>query len=159
VELAIIVARAKNGVIGVNNTLPWRLPEDLKHFKNTTSGHPIIMGRNTWESLGRPLPGRRNIVVSRNQALRLEGAETFSSLEDAIDACSGSDQVFIIGGAQIYEQAMVYADKLIVTEVDLDIEGDAFFPEIDDMLWEEISREEHHNGELGYAFVTYISKF
>ena len=87
-ELAIIVARAKNGVIGVNNTLPWKLSEDLKHFKNTTSGYPIIMGRNTWESLGRPLPGRRNIVVSRNAELRLEGAETFTFLEDAIDACS-----------------------------------------------------------------------
>jgi dihydrofolate reductase len=90
-ELAIIVARAKNGVIGVNNTLPWRLPEDLKHFKNTTLGHPIIMGRNTWESLGKALPGRRNIVVSRNPDYEANGAEVFTSLEDAIDACTGNE--------------------------------------------------------------------
>ena len=103
-ELAIIVARAKNGVIGVNNTLPWHLPEDLKHFKNTTLGCPIIMGRNTWVSLGRPLPGRRNLVVSRNPEFKAEGAETFTSLEDAIDACSGVEKAFIIGGAQIYDE-------------------------------------------------------
>lgn len=157
-ELAIIVARAKNGVIGVNNTLPWRLPEDLKHFKNTTLGHPIIMGRNTWQSLGKALPGRRNIVVSRNPDFEAEGAEVFSSLEDAIDACAGLDQVFIIGGAQIYDEALAYVDKLIITEVDIEVDGDAFFPNIDDMMWEETSREVHHNGDLGYAFVTYESK-
>lgn len=157
-ELAIIVARAKNGVIGINNTLPWRLPEDLKHFKNTTLGHPIIMGRNTWESLGKALPGRRNIVVSRNPDYEASGAEVFTSLENAIDACTGNEKVFIIGGAQIYDEALAYVDKLIITEVDLDVDGDAFFPNIDDMMWQEISREEHHNGELAYAFVTYESK-
>jgi dihydrofolate reductase len=158
VELAIIVARAKNGVIGVNNTLPWHLPEDLKHFKNTTLGCPIIMGRNTWVSLGRPLPGRRNIVVSRNPEFKAEGAETFTSLEDAIDACSDVEKAFIIGGAQIYDEALMYVDKLIITEVDIEIDGDAFFPDVDDMLWEEVSREEHNNGTLAYAFVTYTSK-
>jgi dihydrofolate reductase len=157
-ELAIIVARAKNGVIGINNTLPWRLPEDLKHFKNTTLGHPIIMGRNTWESLGKALPGRRNIVVSRNPDYEASGAEVFTSLENAIDACTGNEKVFIIGGAQIYDEALAYVDKLIITEVDVDVDGDAFFPNIDDMMWQEISREEHHNGELAYAFVTYESK-
>ena len=158
-ELAIIVAKAKNGVIGINNTLPWHLPEDLKHFKNTTTGHPIIMGRNTWVSLGKALPNRRNIVVSRNPEFKAEGAEVFYSLEDAIDACSGNEKVFIIGGAQIYEEALAYADKLIITEVDIEVEGDAFFPEIDDMFWEEIEREQHNNGNLSYAFVTYKSKF
>ncbi len=157
-ELAIIVARAKNGVIGVNNTLPWRLPEDLKHFKNTTLGHPIIMGRNTWESLGKALPGRRNIVVSRNPDYEANGAEVFTSLEDAIDACTGNEKVFIIGGAQIYDEALAYVDKLIITEVDIEVDGDAYFPNIDDMMWQETSREEHHNGDLAYAFVTYESK-
>jgi dihydrofolate reductase len=159
VELAIIVAKAKNGVIGVNNTLPWHLPEDLKHFKNTTTGHPIIMGRNTWISLGRALPNRRNIVVSRNPEFKAEGAEVFHTLENAIDACSGNEKAFIIGGAQIYEEALAYVDKLIITEVDIKVEGDAFFPEVDDMFWEEVEREEHHNGNLAYAFVTYNSKF
>lgn len=156
-ELIIIVARAKNGVIGADNQLPWKLPEDLKHFKETTLGHPIIMGRNTWESLGRPLPGRRNIVVSRNTRYSPEGAEVFSSLDDAIDACSGSDKVFIIGGAQIYEQAMNMADTLIVTEVDIEVVGDAHFPNIDPENWEEIARESHHNGNLAFDFVTYRS--
>lgn len=156
-ELAIIVARAKNGVIGVNNTLPWRLPEDLKHFKNTTLGHPIIMGRNTWESLGKALPGRRNIVVSRNPDYEATDAEVFESLDDAIDACSGNDKVFIIGGAQIYDEALIYVDKLIITEVDIEVDGDAYFPNVDEMLWKETSREEHHNGEIGFAFVTYES--
>lgn len=157
-ELAIIVARAKNGVIGVNNTLPWHLPEDLKHFKTTTMGCPIIMGRNTWLSLGRPLPGRRNLVVSRNPEFKAEGAETYTSLEDAIDACSGVEKAFIIGGAQIYDEALAYVDQLIITEVDIEVDGDAYFPNVDNMMWEEVSREEHHNGQLAYAFVTYQSK-
>jgi len=157
-ELCIIVARAKNGVIGIENELPWKLPEDLKHFKQTTMGHPIIMGRNTWESLGKALPGRRNIVVSRTPRFQAEDAEVFSSLDDAIDACHGAPLVFIIGGAQIYDQAMAYADRLIVTEVDLEVVGDAHFPEIDPEMWEEVSRETHHNGEIGYAFVNYKSR-
>ena len=156
-ELIIIVARAKNGVIGVDNQLPWKLPEDLKHFKETTLGSPIIMGRNTWESLGRPLPGRRNIVVSRNSRYAAEGAEVFTTLDDAIDACSGTDKVFIIGGAQIYEQAMNMADTLIVTEVDIEVVGDAHFPHIDPENWEEIARESRNNGQLAFDFVTYRS--
>jgi dihydrofolate reductase len=109
-------------------------------------------------SLGRPLPGRRNLVVSRNPEFKAEGAETFTSLEDAIDACSGVEKAFIIGGAQIYDEALAYVDKLIITEVDTEVEGDAFFPDIDDMMWEEVAREEHNNGQLAYAFVTYNSK-
>jgi dihydrofolate reductase len=96
--------------------------------------------------------------VSRNPDFEAEGAEVFSSLEDAIDACAGIDQVFIIGGAQIYDEALAYVDKLIITEVDIEVDGDAFFPNIDDMMWEETSREVHHNGDIGYAFVTYESK-
>lgn len=155
--LTLIVARARNGVIGRDNTLPWRLPEDLAHFKRTTMGAPVIMGRKTWESIGRPLPGRRNIVVSRNAGLRLEGAETACSLEDALRLCVGVEQVFLIGGAQLYAEALPSADRLIVTEIDADIEGDAHFPEIDPRRWIATERERHHSESNGfdYAFVTY----
>ena len=155
--LTLIVARARNGVIGRDNTLPWRLPEDLAHFKRTTMGAPVIMGRKTWESIGRPLPGRRNIVVSRNAQLRLDGAETSSSLEDALRLCVGVEQVFLIGGAQLYAEALPSADRLIVTEIDADIAGDARFPAIDPQRWIATERERHHSEANGfdYAFVTY----
>lgn len=155
--LTLIVARARNGVIGRDNTLPWRLPEDLAHFKRTTMGAPVIMGRKTWESIGRPLPGRRNIVVSRNAQLRLDGAETASSLEDALRLCVGVEQVFLIGGAQLYAEALPSADRLIVTEIDADIDGDAHFPDIDPQRWIATERERHHSEANGfdYAFVTY----
>ncbi|WP_454763289.1 dihydrofolate reductase [Cupriavidus campinensis] len=155
--LTLIVARARNGTIGRDNTLPWRLPEDLQHFKRTTMGAPVIMGRKTWDSIGRPLPGRRNIVVSRNRELKLEGAEVAASLEDAQRLCVGVEQVFLIGGAQLYAEALPSADRLIVTEIDADVPGDAFFPEVDRGRWIEISRETHHSEANGfdYAFVTY----
>nr|WP_315598413.1 dihydrofolate reductase [uncultured Cupriavidus sp.] len=155
--LTLIVARARNGVIGRDNTLPWRLPEDLQHFKRTTLGAPIIMGRKTWDSIGRPLPGRRNIVVSRNRALELAGAEVVGSLEDAQRLCAGVEQVFLIGGAQLYAEALPSADRLIVTEIDADVPGDAFFPAVDRSIWIEASREKHHSEANGfdYAFVTY----
>ena len=156
--ISLVVAVSRNGVIGREGGLPWHISSDLKRFKEITMGKPVIMGRKTWESIRRPLPGRRNIVVSRNPEFKAEGAETFTSLEDAIDACSGVEKAFIIGGAQIYDEALMYVDKLIITEVDLEIDGDAFFPDVDDMLWEEVSREEHNNGTLAYAFVTYTSK-
>lgn len=155
--LTLIVARARNGVIGRDNTLPWRLPEDLAHFKRTTMGAPVIMGRKTWESIGRPLPGRRNIVVSRNPHLRIDGGETAASLEDALRLCVGVDNVFLIGGAQLYEQALPSADRLVVTEIDADVEGDAFFPAIDPQQWVVTEREVHRSEANGfdYAFVTY----
>ncbi|MCG5262625.1 dihydrofolate reductase [Cupriavidus gilardii] len=155
--LTLIVARARNGVIGRDNTLPWRLPEDLAHFKRTTMGAPVIMGRKTWESIGRPLPGRRNIVVSRNPELRLEGAEIAPSLEDALRLCVGVEQVFLIGGAQLYAEALPSADRLIVTEIDADFDGDAHFPDIDPQRWIATERERHHSEANGfdYAFVTY----
>lgn len=155
--LTLVVARARNGTIGRNNTLPWRLPEDLAHFKRTTMGAPIIMGRKTWDSIGRPLPGRRNIVVSRNTALKLEGAEVVGSLEAAQLLCIGVEQVFLIGGAQLYTEALPSADRLVVTEIDADVEGDAFFPAVDRAQWIETSRETHHSEANGfdYAFVTY----
>lgn len=126
--LTLIVARARNGVIGRDNTLPWRLPEDLAHFKRTTMGAPIVMGRKTYESIGRPLPGRRNIVVTRSAKLALPGCEIAHSLEDAQRLCIGVEQIFLIGGAQLYADALPSADRLIVTEIDADFEGDAHFP-------------------------------
>jgi len=155
--LTLIVARARNGTIGRDNTLPWRLPEDLAYFKRTTMGAPVIMGRKTWDSIGRPLPGRRNIVVSRNASLQLAGADVAGSLEDAQRLCVGVEQVFLIGGAQLYAEALPSADRLLVTEIDADVEGDAVFPAIDRTQWIELSRETHHSEANGfdYAFVTY----
>ena len=166
-EIIIIVARSTQGVIGRDNELPWRLPADLKHFKSTTLGHPIIMGRNTWESLGRPLPDRTNIVISRTPGFSAEDAQTFTSLEDALAACASSEKVFIIGGAQVYEQAIEIANKLIITEVELDVVGDAHFPEFDEEDWRITQFEEHaaepdpkNPGKRfpAYAFVTYERK-
>lgn len=155
--ISLIVAVARNGVIGINNGLPWRLPEDLKRFKALTSGHPIIMGRKTFESLGRPLPNRRNIVISRNPDCVFAGAEVFASLGDALGACAGTEKAFVIGGGEIYRQALVLVDELQITEVDLAPEGDAFFPVIDAEVWQEVAREAQVDAASGvhYAFVTY----
>ncbi|WP_454722144.1 MULTISPECIES: dihydrofolate reductase [Cupriavidus] len=155
--LTLIVAKARNNVIGRDNALPWRLPEDLAHFKRTTMGAPIIMGRKTWESIGRPLPGRRNIVVSRNRTLHIDGCDVAGSLEEAQRLCVGAAQVFLIGGAQLYAEALPSADRLVVTEIDADVEGDAHFPPIDPRQWLATSRESHHSEANGfdYAFVTY----
>lgn len=158
-NLAIIVAVACNGIIGATNdagvgTLPWHLPEDLKHFKETTSGHPIIMGRKTWESLGRPLPNRRNIVISRQSDYVATGAEVFASLPAAISAI-GSTTAFIIGGAELYRQALPLAGQLIITEVDLDAKGDTHFPPLGSE-WQEASRVAHISASgIPYALVRY----
>jgi dihydrofolate reductase len=158
-NLAIIVAVARNGIIGATNdagvgTLPWHLPEDLKHFKETTNGHPIIMGRKTWESLGRPLPNRRNIVISRQADYAATGAEVFTSLPEAISAVGGTP-AFIIGGAELYRQALPLAGQLIITEVDLDAEGDTHFPPFGSE-WQESSRNAHVSASgIPYALVRY----
>jgi dihydrofolate reductase len=126
--LALIAAVARNGVIGKDGTLPWRLPEDLKHFKRTTKGHAVIMGRKTYESIGRPLPGRRNIVVSRRHAT-LPGCEVAPSLPLAIELARSSDELpFVIGGERLYEEALPLATEIHLTTIDRDIEGDAYFP-------------------------------
>lgn len=154
--LSMIAAMAKNRVIGRDNALPWRLPEDLKHFKTTTLGKPVIMGRKTWESLGRPLPGRRNIVVSRNATYMLAGGELFPSLDAALAACSDDPECFVIGGAELYRQALPLAQQIHLTEIDIEVEGDAHFPAIDPEDWQEISREAHVNENgLVYSFVVY----
>ena len=132
-QLAIVVAQSKNRVIGVNNDLPWRLPKDLAYFKSVTLGKPIIMGRKTFESIGRPLPGRTNIVISRNALFAPEGVEVVSSLMQAVELAKevcvrdGVAEAMIIGGAQVYSQAIAMADTLYITQVDAQIEGDAFF--------------------------------
>lgn len=155
-RLTIIVATDRQRGIGINNTLPWRLPEDLAHFKRTTSGHPIIMGRKTFDSIGRPLPNRRNIVVTRNAEWKHEGVEAAPSLKAAAGMV-GDAEAFIIGGAQVYAEALPYADRMIVTEIGKTFDCDTFFPEIDHRQWKEVARDRHHSEQSGfdYAFVTY----
>lgn len=155
-SLSLIVATDRHNGIGINNTLPWRLPEDLAFFKRTTSGHAIIMGRKTFDSIGRPLPNRRNIVVTRNPDWAHEGVQRAGSLEEAVQL-AGDGEVFVIGGAQIYVDAIRVAERLIVTEIDAEYACDAFFPTIDPALWREVSRESQQSAEngWGYAFVIY----
>jgi dihydrofolate reductase len=138
--LSLIVAMAKNRVIGYQNKMPWHLPAELAYFKRITTGHPIIMGRKTFESIGRPLPGRRNIVVSRNTNFHAQGVEVSTSLESALALCAG-DNPFVIGGATLYAEALTVAQRLYITEIDADLVGDTFFPPIDDARWKEESRE------------------
>ena len=160
-KIALVSAVSRNGVIGRNNTLPWRLPADLARFKQLTLGHPIIMGRKTWDSLGRPLPGRRNIVISRQAGLQLGGAECFISLQAAIAACAGVEQVFVIGGGELYQQALPMAAALYITEVQADIEGDTYFPSIDGEHFEEAQRQSHsadERNEWAFDFVDYVRK-
>ncbi len=155
--LNLIFARARNGVIGKDNTLPWHLPEDLAHFKQTTLGQPVVMGRKTWESLPpkfRPLPGRTNIVVTRQTDWQADGAMVAHSIEEAVQQCPTDTQVWVIGGAEVYAQAMPLAKCAVVTEIDADFEGDAFAPSFDDS-WQETARTTHvaANG-LTYSFVS-----
>jgi dihydrofolate reductase len=155
--LNLIFARSRNGVIGKDNTLPWHLPEDLAHFKQTTFGQPVLMGRKTWESLPpkfRPLPGRTNIVVTRQTNWHAEGAVVAHSIEDAVQHCPPDSQVWVIGGAEVYAQAMPLAARAMVTEIDADFQGDAFAPTFDSS-WKETERTSHTaaNG-LRYSLVT-----
>jgi len=153
-EIVIIAAVARNRVIGKDNKLLWNIPEDMAHFKALTSGHTVVMGRKTWESLPprfRPLPGRRNIVITRQADYAAPGAEVADSLENALKLASTATTVFIIGGEQIYRQAMDVADRLEITEVDLKPEGDAWFPEIVAVDWERTGKTEGTE----FGFVTY----
>ncbi|HEX7100279.1 MAG TPA: dihydrofolate reductase [Acidimicrobiia bacterium] len=148
--VTIVAAVARNRVIGRDNDLPWRIPEDMRRFKELTMGGVLVMGRKTYESIGRPLPGRRTVVVSRNPDLEIEGVEMAPSLEMALEI-AGGDDVFVVGGGEIYRQAMGVADVLEITEVDAEPEGDTFFPEIDPNVWREVARTP---GD-GFAFVRY----
>jgi dihydrofolate reductase len=147
----LLVALARNGVIGARGKLPWRLPEDLQHFKRITLGHPVIMGRRTWESLGQALPGRENIVVSRQPGLEAPGASVAASVQAAIALCAGEPVVFVIGGAEIYAAALPLADGLVVTEIDQDYEGDTRFPSWDRSDWK-VSQKEAHTSRDGLRF-------
>ncbi len=164
VTLSIIVAAARNGVIGRNNALPWHLPEDLRYFKQVTMGKPIVMGRKTFESIGRPLPGRTNIVVTRQADYSPEGVRVVASLEQAlalaedIALIDGSEELMVIGGAEIYAAALPLAKRLYLTEVDAEVEGDAYLPAVDWAQWTEVSRQRHAaegSNPHPYSFVVY----
>lgn len=162
-RLALIVAMDRNRVIGRDNSLPWHIPQDLRHFRQLTMGKPLVMGRRTWESIGRPLPGRPSLVISRDPAFAADGAEVFQTLEAALQratslaARSGADEVMVIGGAQIYAEALPRVARLYVTEVHAEVPGDTWFPEFAGPQWREASREEHPpaEGRPGFAFVQY----
>ena len=144
-QITIIAAVATNGAIGKDNDLIWRLPDDLKFFKQATSGHHIIMGRKNYESIGRPLPKRTNVIITRDTSYQMEGCEVVHSIDEALELAkaNGEDEAFIIGGGQIYEQALHLADRMHITFVHESFEADVFFPEVDYSQWKEISREEH----------------
>ncbi len=152
-KLSLICAISDNGVIGRNNKLPWHLSEDLKYFKRTTMGKCIIMGRKTYESIGKPLPGRTNIIVTRNRNYDVENARVVDSLADAIELAEnisfidGSEEAFVIGGAQLYGEALPVVERMHLTRIHADVEGDAWFPEFDAQEWEEISRLDFSSNE------------
>jgi dihydrofolate reductase len=155
--LALIVAVARNGVIGAANALPWRLSDDLKRFRALTTGHAVIMGRRTWESLPRPLPGRQNIVVTRQVGYSAAGAEAASSLADAMARVRMPAPAFCIGGGELYAVALRQADVLYATEIARDFDGDTRFPAFDRSRWRETARETHRAAEgFEYAYVTYV---
>ncbi|MGK5084208.1 dihydrofolate reductase [Bdellovibrionota bacterium FG-1] len=154
--VSLIAAMAKNRIIGAQNRLPWHLPEDLKYFRRVTSGHPVVMGRKTYESIGRLLPGRENRIVTRQAGYQIEGAKIFHTLTEACQSSSpdsgqdaGSAEVFVIGGAELYTQALEFADRLYLTLLDREYPGDAYFPQWPNERFVEISREDHP----GFSFV------
>jgi dihydrofolate reductase len=159
----IMAAKASNNIIGKDNDLVWHLPADLKFFKQTTKSHTLIMGRKTFESLANPLPQRDSWVITRNKDYQREGITVFNSLRSAIEAGEqkGLESIFILGGGEIYRQSMDLADKMIITEVHHEFEGDTYFPDIDAETWKEVSREEHEADEKNkydFAFVQYERK-
>jgi len=157
--LSIISAMDQNRLIGKGNALPWHLPADMAFFRQTTMGKPVIMGRKTWDSIGRPLPGRRNIVVTRNPDFCAPGCETAHSIENALELAQDHPEVIQMGGASLYQQALAFADVLYITEIHHNFEGDTWFPEIDLTAWYEVDRQEHSADKKNlydYAFVKYL---
>lgn len=155
--VTLIVAISENNAIGKNNQLLWHLPADLKHFKEITSGHPIIMGRKTYDSIGRPLPNRRNLVITRQSDLTIANVEVVGSIAQAISLCNAENEVFVIGGAEIYKQAIAFANKIYLTTVHENYEADVFFPTLKESEWKEISKEYHQADEknnVAYTFST-----
>lgn len=161
-KIVLVAAVARNGAIGVKGGLPWRLPSDLKHLRETTWGRPMVMGRKTFDSIGRPLPGRRSIVISRREDWHATGCEHARSVDQALAIAQTPpvDEIFVAGGAEVYRQTITHADRLLITEVDTTVEGaDAFFPAIDAARWRETSRTaERSQGGLGYAIVEYLRR-
>jgi len=159
-KVAIVAAVARGGVIGRSGSIPWRIPEDSRRFRDLTMGHAVVMGRRTWDSLPerfRPLPGRRNVVVTRNSDWYCEGAERAASLGDALERLGDEAQVFVIGGSELYADALPLADELQLTEIDADFEGDVFFPSFDRSAFDEMSREERLSPDgVPLAFVRYV---
>ncbi len=157
--VSLLVAVARNGVIGRNNALPWHLPDDLGRFKALTMGHAIVMGRKTFESIGKPLPGRDNIIVTRQRGYIAPGCRVAHSLGEAISAATGKGTIYVIGGADIFELALPLATRLDMTEVHADVEGDVFFPGYDRGAWREVSREPGAGAQgLRYDFVVYLRR-
>jgi dihydrofolate reductase len=157
-RVALIAAVARNGVIGAGNSLPWQLPEDLRHFRTLTSGHTVIMGRKTWQSIGKPLPNRQNIVVSRQDGLLIDGASVAHSLEEALSLAVRQDPVFVIGGEALYRAALPLATVLYLTEIERDFPGDARFPPFERAAWREVAREVREpasDAGFAYHFATY----
>ena len=157
--VSLLAAVARGGVIGRQGSIPWRLPEDARRFRELTMGHPVVMGRKTWDSLPerfRPLPGRRNVVVTRNPEWEAEGAERAATLADALRLLDGAPRVFVIGGGELYAAALPLADELLLTEIELDVEGDAVFPDVDRGVFVEVEREQRVADDgTSFAFVTY----
>jgi len=156
-RINLIAAMANNRTIGLNNQMPWHMPADLIHFKSITLSHPVLMGRKTYQSIGKALPGRRNIVISRDMSLKLSDADIYHSIEEAIDSCSDAEEIMIIGGSNIYQQMIDKADRLFLTFIDLDIDGDAYFPDWSKLGFIETHREQHQADEKNahdYCFVT-----
>ncbi len=161
-KISLIVAFDENRLIGNNNALPWHLPADLKHFKQITMGHFMIMGRKTFDSIGKPLPGRTSIVITRKKDFKIDGCIVVNTLNEAIDNCKDQQVVFIIGGAQIFECTLPKATDLFITQIHHSFEGDTYFPEIPESDWDEISREKNEadeKNEWPYSFIHYRKKF
>jgi dihydrofolate reductase len=159
--VSIVVAIAENNAIGKDNQLLWHLPADLKHFKQITTGHTIIMGRKTYDSIGKPLPNRRNIVMTRTSGLQIPGVEVTANMEEALALCAAEEEVFIIGGAEIYKSTMDTTNRIYLTRVQQSYEADAFFPEIDFNLWNETEIEKHlpdEKNHVAYTFSTLLRK-
>ena len=163
IKIALVVAAARNGVIGIQNALPWNLPSELQRFKELTTGHPLVMGRNTYEAIGRPLPNRDNIVVTRGEIMDDPSVHTVNSIEEAIALARrfavnrGVEEIMIVGGGQIYEQTLKLADRIYFTRVEMDAEGDTLFPDLSPARWREISREEFKAGPQDNADFTVLT--
>lgn len=157
-KVSLIVAMARNRVIGRDNRLPWRLSSDLKWFKSLTMGHHVIMGRRTYDSIGRPLPGRTSIVISRTWSAAPEGVTVVRSIEEALEAARGEEEVFVLGGAEVFRRTLPMADTLFLTLVHADVEGDVLFPELEPDDWQLVSREDHDSDEKNeypFSFLVY----